>query len=269
MAVHDAYLRRTPFELIFPDSGAADRFVDDVTAQARRADADPGQRQVFLSLPAVAAELRRLQPDEPRPEARVDYAMLLYHAFRFAEAGEPVLLVSEATVRRLVENEEAGGDADDAAPGGTPAVELPAPAGYAQFPRNLFWIQSSPDVPAEAVDGFFWSLGGDGLLRVLLAAGLREDRPGLAVVPIPEAPWADASGWVGVRVRSDGDDFATTLPGGELEGLHSFAVAGEVLKLVARLFASMQASTDVAAAVTEAPLEGGEPPPSTLPYRRI
>lgn len=273
MAVHDAYLRRTPYELAFPDAHTADEFVSAVATEAGEAGVDAADRQAFLTLPAVSAFLRRLQPEEARPEAMVDYAMLLYHAFRFARAGGRPLLVSEATARGLVrgEAEGSGAAAAGSADADADALRLPQPAGYAQFPRNLFWMQSSPQSTPEAVDGFFWSLAADGLLHLLLAAGVRDDRPGLAVVPVPEAPWADAATWLDAPIRPEGEDFATTLPGGELEALYSFVAAGEVLKLTARLFARIQANPGAATEVAapEPMPAPAEPTPSTLSYLRI
>ncbi len=143
-------------------------------------------------------------------------------------AGRPVHLVDVHVARFLV--------------GGPPTAEAvgdpPTPAGYAQLPRHLFWVGGGGgDDAAEPVDGFFWTVSGDGTLHLLLATGIREGRPGLGVVPLPEAPWAEADTWMAASVREAGDDFATTLPGGELEGLYSLTAAGEVLKLAARLFA--------------------------------
>lgn len=285
MALHDAYLRRTPFELTFPGADAAAEFASAVASAAEEAGVDLVDRRAFVTLEAVGSFVRRIQPGgagRVGPQATYDYALLLYHAFHFARSGARPLLVSEETARALVEGEGAGGG----------ALEAPAPAGYAQLPRNLFWIRPSPDEPAEAVDGFFWCLGEAGMLYVLLAAGLRDDRPGLAVVPVPEAPWAEAAEWLDAPIRSRGPDFATTLPGGELEELYSFVAAGEVLKLAARLFAHLRANPGTpfdgpprppggpetaepapaeSATPTDAPagpdLSG--PAPSTLPYQRI
>jgi hypothetical protein len=264
MTLHDAYLRRTPFELTFADADAAAEFTSTMASAAEEAGVDPTDRRAFVTLEAVGSFLRRIQPGgagRTGPQATYDYALLLYHAFHFARGGARPLLVSETTARALVKGDVQKGGAS----GGE--TDLPAPAGYAQLPRNLFWIRPSPDEPAEAVDGFFWCLGEAGMLHVLLAAGLRDDRPGLAVVPVPEAPWADAADWLHAPIRSQGPDFATTLPGGELEELYSFVAAGEVLKLVARLFAYMRAHPGT-------PVDGprrpaGGPTPSTLPYRRI
>ncbi|MCG6954448.1 MAG: hypothetical protein LJF04_00525 [Gemmatimonadetes bacterium] len=260
MAVHDAYLRRTPYELTFPDPRTADDLVAAVISEAQEAGVDPADRRSFVVLGAVGAFLRRLQPEGRRPEAMYDYAMLLYHAFRFARTGARPLLVTETTARALVDEGERVG-----------SVEAPAPAGYAQLPRNLFWIQPTPTDVAEPVDGLFWSLGEEGLLHILVVAGMRDDRPGLVVVPVPEAPWGDAPSWLEARIRPEGKDFATTLPGGELDVLYSFLAAGEVLKLTARLFARVQARPDtVAEGISGSTQEERVGPiPSALPYQRI
>ncbi|MCG6987479.1 MAG: hypothetical protein LJF06_04795 [Gemmatimonadetes bacterium] len=270
MALHDAFLRRTPFELAFPDADAAAEFTSVVASAAEGAGVDPVDRRAFVTLEAVGSFLRRIQPggtERVGPQATYDYALLLYHAFHFARSGARPLLVSEETARALVEGEGVGGDPADQA-SGNGVLEVPARAGYAQLPRNLFWIRPSPDEPAEAVDGFFWCLGEADMLHVLLTAGLRDDRPGLAVVPVPEAPWADAADWLDTPIRSRGPDFATTLPGGELEELYSFVAAGEVLKLVARLFAHVRAEPGTPVDGPARP-DPSEPTPSTLPYERI
>lgn len=278
MALHDAYLRRTPFELTFPDAEAAEDFTSSVASAGEESGVDLADLQAFVTLGAVSVFLRRLQPERAHAEVAYDYAMLLYHAFHFAHNGARPLLVSEATARSLVEGTAAGGDA------GGRRLDAPGSAGYAQLPRNLFWLQSSPDAAAEAVDGFFWCLGDAGLLHVLLIAGIRDDRPGFAVVPLPEAPWADAATWLDAPIRPGGGDFATTLPGGELEDLYSFTAAGEVLKLVARLFAHVQArpgapvdgsprldqpAEPAGSGANPAPPDGSGPARSALPYRRI
>jgi hypothetical protein len=132
------------------------------------------------------------------------------------------------------------------------------------------------------VDGFFWTAATDGTLHLLLAVGIREGRPGLAVVPVAEAPLSEAASWLAARVRAEGEDFRTTLPGGELEGLYSLTAAGEALKLAARLFAyehavpaavekHMPPSDGHDGAERHAEGEGadGGPEPSRLPYRKV
>jgi hypothetical protein len=264
MALHDSYARVTPFELTFSDPARAGELAEAVLeeAEARGVPADdPG---AFINLGTVGSFLRELRAADAPPEAIHDYGLLVYHAVHFQEAGRPLLLVSTHVARYLT-----GGSMGDEAP------PLPAPAGYVQLPRHLFWVGGGDGGPAEAVDGFFWTLDGRGILRVLLATGLRDDRPGLAAVSVPEAPWADAGSWLDADVRGEGrQDFATTLPGGELEGLYSFTAAGEVLKLAARVFAYVHrhpgavedADGTSLSAADRAP---GEPAPTSLPYRKV
>ena len=58
------------------------------------------------------------------------------------------------------------------------------------------------------------------------------------------------------------------VPGSELDGLYSFQTAGEVLKLLARLFA-YTASTPGALVRGEADESADGPTPSTLSYTRV
>lgn len=279
MSLHDAYARRTPFELAFPDREAAEAFVREVGEEAERRGLDPADQAAFSMLESVGASLRRLRGAEAPPAAARDYTALLYHAFHFAHAGRPLHLVDVHASRYLVERTESEG-----------VPELPVRAGYAQLPRHLFWVGGEGDARAEPVDGFFWTMSSDGAIHLLLATGMREDRPGLAVVPLPGAPWSEAATWLDTHVREEGEDFATTLPGGELDGLYSLTAAGEVLKLAARLFAYEHAVPDSVHKCTP-PTNGagrggregsaagqtevggresaGGPAPSRLPYRKI
>ena len=193
---------------------------------------------------------------------------LAFHAVPFRRAGCVTLLLDVELCRFLAAQ----------GPGPAATVTPPAPAGYVQFPRHLVWAQAVPGDPPEPVDGFFWTVGAGDVLHLLLATGIREGRPGLSVVPVAEALLAEAPGWLHARMREAGEDFATTLPGGELRGLYSFVTAGEVLKLAARLFAHLsaapQAASEKAPALEVArPGEHGSgtaaPQPSGLPYRRV
>lgn len=255
MALHDDYLRRTPFELAFPDAGAARALVADIAREAEERGSDPGDPGAFVMLGTVGEFLRRLRGPDASAEAIHDYAALVFHAFHFLEAGSPVTLLGTHAARYLT-----GGGVGAAAP------VLPSAAGYVQLPRNLFWVHPAPEAAAEAVDGLFWTASG-GVLHVLLAVGLHEGRPGLGVVPLPEAPLADMEAWLTAPSRPEGEDFATTLPGGEMEGLHSLTTAGEALKLLARIFAYVARFPE---ALVEGPVppEGAAPAPSSLPYRK-
>ncbi|MDP2957219.1 MAG: hypothetical protein Q8N53_12420 [Longimicrobiales bacterium] len=258
MAFHDAYARLTPFELAFPDAEVAHSLADEIAREAEALATDLGDFGAFGMLGSVNAVIRGWGDSGDSAGAILQCAALVFHAFHFERAGAPLWLVETRLARALV-----GGHAED---GARPAA--PGPAAYVQLPRNLFWIHADPAGPAEAVDGFFWALSGAGLLRVLIAAGMREGRPGLSVVPLPEAPLAEAREWMAAAAREDGADFATTLPGGELDGLYSLTTAGEGLKLVARVFAWLDGHSGEATAGEPGP-PGAAPRPSRMAFRRI
>ena len=306
MSFHDAYARITPFELAFPDlDGAEERLarLRQATEEADRAGvlADPGR---FLALPEAAEILRDIRDPRAGADALQKHGILLYHAFHFQEAGRPLFLVDTHAARYLVETaggraaaDRTGDEERDPEEGGAREEVLapppPTPAGYAQLPRNLFWIRPSEDGPPEPVDGLFWSAPDGERIAVLVAAGMRDDRPGLSVVPLPGLPLEDAGTWLDAEIRPGGADFESTLPGGEMERLYSLEATGEVLKLLARLFRYLErfpeavreeepAIPEGARAAEAEAGEGGGPDPdesaagepaapraSALEYRRI
>jgi hypothetical protein len=85
----------------------------------------------------------------------------------------------------------------------------------------------------------------------------------------------DARAWAVERAREGGEDFATTLPGGELDGLYSVVTVAEALKLAARAFAYMARTPEALGEIERAPhptevdADPGAPRPSLLPFRRI
>lgn len=266
MTLHDAWARRTPWELAFGDPEAADELVRRVEEEAGARGADVDDPTSFMTVGAVADFVRRLQGPDMPPEAAHAFGTLVYHGFHFARAGRPLWLLDAATARYLVEG----------APTGQPTS--PGAAGYLQLPQHLFWAESDPSAAPESVDGLFWTATSRGTLHTLLAVGMRPDRPGLAAVPLPSVPLADAPQWLGADVRADGPDFASDLPGGELDRLYAFQAAGEVLKFLARFFAHVEAAPGAAeerdahaAGAVEGGVEGQEqgPAPSALAYRRV
>jgi hypothetical protein len=242
MRFHDAYARLTPFELAFPDLDRLDVLVTSVVEEARQLGVDPWNRGAFLLLGSVGALLRDLKPPESGSETFQEYGTMAFHSFHFHRSGRPVVLVTAALVRHLVEEDLPAGNVPGEASHGR--VEAPGPSGYIQLPRHLFWVRTAPENRPEPVDGLFWTLSGGEALHLLLVLGLRDDRPGLAVVVVSDAPWEDASHWLRADVRATGKDFETTLPGGELDGLYSIETAGEALKLVARLFHHMTSTPE-------------------------
>ena len=107
-------------------------------------------------------------------------------------------------------------------------------AGYVQLPQHLVWMES-PGQPPESVDGFFWHGDENGILHLAMVAGMRRDRPGCVVVSVPPQPFAAMTGWASGPAREGDADFATSLPGAELDGLVGIRTPAEVFKLTALL----------------------------------
>lgn len=259
MPQHDAYARVSPYELALPGEEFAETHFPTVAreAEARGMDAtDPG---AFVMLGTVGQALKALQGPEDDPELIRQHGLVLFHAYHFQRAGEPLFLLDTHVARYLVETSPAG-------EGWSPST--PGPAGYVQLPQHLFWAEPVEDRPPESVDGFSWVVSEPGALHLLLALGLRDDRPGFSIVPLPAVPLEEAGTWAREEAREEGPDFESSLPGGELERLYSLETTGEVLKLTARTFWYLDTCPE--AACPEEPTEPGpEPRPSALPYRRV
>ena len=108
--------------------------------------------------------------------------------------------------------------------------------------------------------------------------GIRKDRPGLAVVPLPTLPLTAAAPWASMRVRPDGEDFRSSLPGAELEGLFTVASGAEALKLAMRIFWYLDAFPGCVEDGRVPEVTGGVdgpddlkdgPRPTGLEYRRV
>ncbi|MEX2048423.1 MAG: hypothetical protein WEB90_02480 [Gemmatimonadota bacterium] len=262
MSLHDAYARLTPFEVAFPDQEALRELLAAVTAEATERGLDVTDLESFMRLTAGGDFVRGLRAADAPPETLVPFSALLFHALHFLRADRPLFLLDTEAVRRLVAD----------APGGAP--EPPAPAGYLQLPQHLVWMGGGEGGQPESLDGLFWTVSEGGRLLVLAITGLRPDRPGFGTVALPEAPLADAASWLDAPVRREGDDFATTLPGGELDALIGVEVAGELLKLLARFFAHVsaaEATPTVPRVPQRAPGNGTPEGPraSALPYARV
>ena len=223
--------RPTPFELIFENANFDTTQFELLREQAEAHGAvTTGE---LLSLPAGGELLRALLPErggEAHRELIAEIGALLFHAFRYWLHGRIVYALSEQTALTLL---------NDAAVGWR--FRAPAPAGYVQLPRNLFWARPSADAQAEAADGFFWSAPTEteGVLAerldLLLCLGVRAGRPGLTVVSV-SVEGGDPAQWADVQARAAGIDFDNILPGGELQGYHAFTTHAEVLKLAMRVF---------------------------------
>lgn len=280
----DDWARLTPFELGIPGRGFAEEFFPAIREEAESRDSDLTDPGAFILLGQVGRAIREIQGEERGDEALHRYGAFLFQAFHFHAAGERLFLLETPVARYLV-------DGDPALPdwGGA----LPSEAGYLQLPRHLFW--TAPDdsgagdpasgdpgpgdpardpTPAEPLDGIFWTRSTGGTLSLLIAMGVREDRPGLSLMELPPAPLDDARRWPDLDAREEARDFETTLPGGELDRLYSIVNLAEVLKLVSRLFAYLQGVSgalgepETAPSVGEVDAEAGVRP-SALPFRRI
>ena len=195
--------------------------------------------------------------------------MLVYQCVHFQRAGSPLYVAATGVVRRLI-----GRDGSSERPGAAASppigtVEPPAPAGYLQLPQHLVWTAagSSGRGAPESIDGIFWTVSAAGMLNALTVTGLLPDRPGFGALPLPAAPIAEAGAWLEARVRPSGEDFASSLPGGELDELYAVEAAGEVLKLLARFFALVRAEPGRLA--QREPRPTGAPRPSVLRYTRV
>lgn len=252
MAIHDDYLRRTPYERALPDADFADRHFAEIRDEAARrgvALSDPGAFAVLESAAAALDELRRADED---PDTLPRHAAVLFHAFHHEAAGRPVLLVETPALRHLIEGTAA-----------TPSsAEGLKASSYVQLPQHLVWLAS--DGAPLSVDGFFWTVPEDGTVHLLAVAGLIGDRPGFVAVVVPGAPLADRATWVDERMRSDGTpDFGTELPGAELDRLYEVRTAGELLKLGARLDRLLRSQGVEVRPGPAAPVRSGAPGPTS------
>lgn len=260
MSLHDRYARVTPFELAFRTRERAESFVADVEEEAEARGVDIGDLNLFLTLGTVDAFVRELAGPEADPGALHRFGPLAFHGLHLAREDRPVYLMSTHVARYLVEG----------IPDGVP--EPPGASGYVQLPQHLFWTRAAGDAP-ESVDGVFWSVTRRDRFHALAVTGVRPDRPGVGVIPLPTAPLSDADGWLDLDAHDDRQVFALDLPGAELDNLYGLETVGELFTLVARFFAHVQASPSglEEGCAPEGGTEdgGGDPVASSLPYARV
>jgi hypothetical protein len=255
MPLHDAYARLTPYEIAFPDPRRLSNLAAAAAAEATARGVDASALDAFVSLSAVGAFLTELHGDEASRVATLEYAALTFHATRFHEEGCPLFLLETTAARELV--------------AGAPSTEPTPPvgAGYLQLPQHLFWTAGGTGVAPESIDGMFWTVSSDDHLHMMPITGIRPDRPGFGTLAVPQAPLRHAEAWMHVSVREATEDFSSTMPGGEIDGLFAIERAGEVLKLVARFFGHVRERMGS----REVPSERsrGGIVPSALPYLRV
>ena len=274
MRFHDAYARVTPYEVAVPGRAFAEERFELIREEAVQRGADIWDPGAFTMLAQAGDAVREIRGDDEDPVLFLQYGFILFHAFHFWSAGEHLYLLGAGAARQLVRAEFVSGPADW-------AFRAPSRAGYLQLPHHLFWARPEADGPAEPLDGFFWVLTPAHRLHLMVASGMRADRPGFGVMPVPEIPGEEASRWAAGTVREQGDDFESTLPGGE--ELYSIEALGEVVKLAGRAFWQLEqglleagAAPRAGRAGSRAPGRGGEagspgrePLASTLKYRPV
>lgn len=240
--------RLTPYELAVPGRRFVEERFPEVRDEVEEGGSDSTDPRSFINLGAVGRILQEVRGEQDDPELIQQHGYLIFHAYHFWRAGEPLYLLEPGVARLLVEGE----------PEEAEAPRPPSAAGYLQLPRHLFWSWPDPgdeEAPAEPLDGIFWTTATGGMIWTLAALGVRADRPGLSVFPLPAVPLAEAASWVRARVREEGEDFASTLPGAELDQLYSVETAGEVFKLMGRAFWYVETFPEA----VEGPLD---PPPA-------
>jgi len=222
--------------------------------------ADLSDPERFVLLSEVGATLRLIQGEDDPPELIQQHGVLLFHAYHFWKEGQPFYQLETGVVRYLVET---GPGLEEWTP------SLPGAAGYLQLPQHLFWVPGGEDTPPESLDGFFWSAPDGENVSLLLTMGMRWDRPGLSVVPLPTLPLTAAGEWAAMAVRPDGQDFQSSLPGSELENLYAVEAGAEAVKLAMRVFWYLDTFPGSVADGIRGPEEGGGPRPSSLDSRRV
>ena len=274
MRTHDHYARVTPYEMALPGRAFARERFELIRDEAARRSADIWDPGAFSMLEQAGRVIGEIRDEDGSPVLFVHYGVILFHAFHFWSAGEPLYLLRTGAARELVGAGSPSGAADwDFA--------APSRAGYLQLPDRLFWARPEADGPAEPIDGFFWVFPRGGQLHLMAASGMRAGRAGFGVMPLPGIPGGEAGRWAATTVRERGGDFESTLPGGE--ELFSVETPGEVVKLVGRLFWRLERGLLRAGAPEpggrseprpsprgrEAEGRGRAPLPSALPYRPI
>ena len=274
MRIHDRYARVTPYEVALPGRAFAEERFQLIREEAARREADIWDPGAFTMLEQAGSAIGDIREEDDNPVLFVQFGVILFHAFHFWSAGEQLYLLRAEAARQVVRAEFVSGPADW-------TFAAPSRAGYLQLPHHLFWARPEADGPAEPLDGFFWVLTPGHRLHLMVASGMRTDRPGFGVMSVPEIPGEDASRWAAGTVREQGDDFESTLPGGE--ELCSIETLGEVVKLAGRAFWQLEQGLLQAGAPVrggrvggrapdgqrEAGTPGREPLASTLPYRTI
>ncbi len=272
MPVFDKYARITPYELLLPREDFASQWFPLIRGEAEERGGSLDDPDAFLLLSETAMALREIREEDDPAEMVQRHGALLFQAFHFWDRGHPLLFLDTEVIRFLVANGPEEGKWNPA---------LPGKAGYVQFPQHMFWAVSGEEEAPESLDGIFWASPDGENVTILVVMGIRKERPGLGVVPLPTLPLSAAAPWASMQVRPEGEDFSTDIPGADLEGLYAIQAGGEAVKLAMRIFWYLDVFPG---RVRDEPIGSGMEPPAgdpepvpesdgptrtTLPYRRV
>ena len=253
-------VRESPYEIGTPGRAFRERVFGEIRDEGVASGADLADPGAFLRLEATGRALRELCGD-PGGGMRGDPSgAFAFHAFHFWAAGERLYVVGEGAARSLAASPQESFRWQG---------ELPAVAGYVQLPKHLFWSPAGEEGGAEPIDGFFWTRCAGSTLSLLVAMGIRRNRPGFSLTELPPAGMAGAGDWPRAQAREEGEDFAAALPGAELGRLHSILTLGEMLKLAARVFFAAVSGKETPLAPEASGAADPGPGASVLPYHRI
>lgn len=252
--------RPSPYEIGTPGRAFRERVFGEIRDEAGTSGADLADPGAFLRLEATGSALRELCGDSGGGIWGDPFGAFIFHAFHFWVAGERLYVVGEGAARSLAASPPESFRWQG---------ELPAVAGYVQLPIHLFWSPAGGEGSAEPVDGFFWTQCAGRTLSLLVAMGIRRNRPGFSLTELPPAGMAGAGEWPRAQVREEGEDFAPVLPGGDLGRLHSILTLGEMLKLAARIFFASVSGEEAPLASDKTAVAGSGPEGSAPPFRRI
>jgi hypothetical protein len=255
----------SPYELVFGAPVFEEQRFPAIRAEAEARGVETDVPERFLLLASVGLLLQELLPEGAGREEFSRVGQLLYQAYHFWREGKPGYRLSEGEARELVRRHP-GAEGWSLAP--------PAPSGYLELPRHLFWARIEEGATPEPVAGFFWTVCGPaevvdragGLepalgpesaqevasaggvdaprhLELLLVLGLFPGRPGFSTIAL-ETPLERGDPFPATGARPEGEDFANILPGGELQDWYGLITELEVWKLVSRCFAELARGGD-------------------------
>ena len=287
MAVHDAYARLTPYELLLPGPDFADERFPAIEAEAAAGGADLHNPAAFAMSGPVQGILADLRPDDGGPAAAAvagpaasplegahAHAEVLFFAYRMWRTArsreEPVVaLVARGMLRGLLDgglSDEAGTNGGRSRSRGPWPPALRGRAGYVQLPQHMVWAEDDAAERPESVDGFFWTASPDHAFHAAAVTGMRQGRPGYGVIAAPPQPLDALSSWTTAPARDGGGEFSTGLPGAEMDGLAGIRTPAELLKLVALALERWARLPEPAAAPPASAQPAPSPVPSSLPY---